>query len=67
MRLRLGLVLLTALPLTVLPSFAAVTEPVVNDRIQIASPKPEQAAKWYADVFGVWPAFRDQKVIGGSP
>jgi len=21
----------------------------------------------YADVFGVWPAFRDQKVIGGSP
>ena len=27
-------------------------EAVVNDRIQIASPKPEQAAKWYADVFG---------------
>ena len=33
MRLRLGLVLLTALPLTVLPSFAAVAEPVVSDRV----------------------------------
>ncbi len=33
MRLRLSLVFLTALPLTVLPSFAAVAEPVVNDRV----------------------------------
>lgn len=33
MRLRLSLVLFTALPLAVLPSFAAVTEPVVNDRV----------------------------------
>jgi hypothetical protein len=33
MRLRLSLVLLTALPLAVLPSFAAVAEPVVNDQV----------------------------------
>jgi len=30
----------------------SLADPVVNDRIQIATPKSAEAAKWYADVFG---------------